>query len=158
MVGIVKVGDSKPQWLDTGNRSILPARHGDIDLFGPFKAAFDVVVDLRGTLAKIGPAMWVIGKAMVVCSFRAPDDAGTGSGWVKTSMRTVTFVCVSELAMNLRTLLTAKRSINNVMRCSGEEKRYTLSLVACLWRSGGQRQTSLRRRTKVVSGWKCNIT
>ena len=116
-MGIVKVGDGNPQWLDPGDRPILSTGHGDIDLLGPFEAAFDVVVDLRGTLAKIGPAGWVVGEAMVVCSFRAPDDAGTGSGGVKASMGTVALVCIAELAVNLRSLFTAKASIGIEVCC-----------------------------------------
>jgi len=79
VMGIVQVGDGNPQWLDPGSWSILSTGHRHINLLGTLKAAFNVIIYFRSPLAKVGPIIRSIGKAMFDCSLSAPDDAGTRS-------------------------------------------------------------------------------
>ena len=82
MMFIVELGNSRPQRFDTCSRAIFTSRQRDVDLLGTFETAFDIVVYLRGTLAEIGPVRRIILKAMLVCTFGAPYDAGRSSGRV----------------------------------------------------------------------------
>jgi hypothetical protein len=72
----------------------------DIDLLRPLKATLDLVIDLRGTLTQVGPALGILEIAMFVGAFRCPYDTGGGTGGVKTSVRLVAFMG-AELAMDL---------------------------------------------------------
>lgn len=113
MMGVVKIGNGNSQRFDTGSWPIFSTGYGNIDLLGALKASFNIILNFRGALAKVRPIMWVIGAAMLICSFRTPDDAGTGSGWVKASMGTVTLVCISELAVNLGAQLASKALVKS---------------------------------------------
>ena len=47
---VVQMGNSVPQGLDARGRAIFTARRGDVDVGGPGKAAWNVVVGLGGAL------------------------------------------------------------------------------------------------------------
>jgi len=46
---------------------------------GPLETALNVIVDFRSSLAKIGPFLRVLEKAVLVRPFGGPDDAGRGA-------------------------------------------------------------------------------
>ena len=82
MMLIVELGNSCTQRFDACSRAIFTPRQRDVDLFGAFEAAFDIVVYLGRPLAEIGPVSGIILKAMFVCTLGTPHDAGRGSGRV----------------------------------------------------------------------------
>ena len=88
------------QRLDTSRRTILASMACDVHLLGPLKAALDLVVDLRGTLTQVGPALWILEISVFVGALRCPYDTGGGTGGVETSVGLVAFVG-AELAMDL---------------------------------------------------------
>ena len=49
---VVQMGHSLPQGLDARGWAIFTARRGDVDVGGPRKAAWDVVVGLGGALCR----------------------------------------------------------------------------------------------------------
>ncbi len=60
MVLIVQFGNSLSQWPNTGSWAVLSAMGRDINLLGPVKAAFDVVVDLGSTLTQVCPLIGLL--------------------------------------------------------------------------------------------------
>lgn len=109
MFMVVQVGDGFPQRLDTGSGSILSSCHGDIDSLWAMEAAFDVIVDFGGSLAQIGPLVGTIAKAVLVGTLCTPDNTGGGTGGIQTSMGTMAFVGVAELAVDFGALFTVRK-------------------------------------------------
>lgn len=119
VVGIVHLGDSLTQRLDTSGRGIFSGSHCDIDVCGPLEAAFDVILDLGSwtdesalvsamslvvtresfcyaylgsSLSKVRPLVRLVEEAKLAGSLGAPDHAGGGTGGVKTSVGKMTSV------------------------------------------------------------------
>jgi hypothetical protein len=61
-----------------------------------------MVLDLRCTLAQVGPFIGFICEAMFVGAFRTPHNSRRGAGGVEAGMRSVAFMSVTELSVNLR--------------------------------------------------------
>ena len=106
---VVQIGHGFPQRFDTSSRAILPSCHRDIDRLGTVEAPFDVVVDFWSPLTKIGPLVGTIREAMLICTLGAPHHAGGGTGRIKAGMRSVTFVGIAKLLVDLGATFTASR-------------------------------------------------
>jgi len=102
---IVQTCHGRTQRFDTGGRTVFPRSGGDGDRRRAGKTSFDLVVGLGGTLAKIGPAVGILGIAMLGSSLCAPDDTSGSTGGIETGVRTVALVGGTELAMSLGLLL-----------------------------------------------------
>ena len=131
MVCIVQIGDGSSQRLDPCRRAILSACHGDIDGLGTFKASFNFVIDFGCALSKVGPTGRVILKAMLGGPLGAPYYASTGSTGVKAGMRSMAFVSIAELTMDLGVEFTKPRLVN-----------IRISLADGLWRQNIRDQRS----------------
>lgn len=100
MHGVVEVGNGLPQGLDAGSGAVLATGDGDVDGLGALEAARDVVLDLRGTLAKVGPGLGLVEVAILDGTLGAPDDTGRGTRGVETGVGHVPRG-ISELAVRL---------------------------------------------------------
>lgn len=98
---VVEVGDGFAQRLDTGGGAVLSGGHGHVDGLGPLEAAGDVVLDLGGALAKVGPGIGLLEEAILGGALSAPDDTGGGSAGIETGVGHVALVGIAELAMDL---------------------------------------------------------
>lgn len=99
---VVEVRHRRPQPFYASRRSILAPCHGNIDLFGPLKGALDMILDLRCTLAQVGPFFGLVSEAVLVRAFRAPDDSCGGTSGIETGVGSVAFMGIAELSVNLR--------------------------------------------------------
>jgi len=79
---------------------ILATSQGDFNRLGSLKATLDVILDFGSTLTKIRPGGRIVEIAVLVGTFRSPDDASGGTTGVKSGMRAVTLVCLPELLMD----------------------------------------------------------
>lgn len=102
MVLIVQLGNSFPEWFDTGCRAVFTAMARNVNLLRPLKAALDLVVDLRRTLAQVRPCFGVLEVAVLVGAFRGPYYTSGRTCRVETSMGLVAFVRIAELSVDLR--------------------------------------------------------
>ena len=102
VVLVVQIRHRRPQAFYTSCRSILSSCHCNIDLLGSFKRALDVIINFWRTLSQVGPLLGLLSEAMLVCAFRTPNDAGGGTSRIETSMRSVAFVGIAKLSVDLR--------------------------------------------------------
>jgi hypothetical protein len=102
VVLVVKVGNGISERLDTCCRAILTSRHGDVDVSRTIEATFDVIVDLRCSLAQVGPRRGILKVTMFVSTLSGPDYASTGARGIETSMGFVTFMGSAELPVHGR--------------------------------------------------------
>lgn len=100
MMLVVKPRHGLSQWLDTSRGTILASMACNVDLLRPLEAAFDLIINLRGTLTQVGPALGILEISMFVCALRGPYDTGGGTGRVETGVRLVAFVG-TELTVDL---------------------------------------------------------
>jgi hypothetical protein len=98
---VVEVGDSLAQGLDAGGGAVLAGGHGHVDGFGPPEAAGNVVLDLGGALAQVGPGIGFLKEAILGGALGAPDDAGGGAAGVEAGVGHVALVGIAELAVDL---------------------------------------------------------
>jgi hypothetical protein len=105
VVCVVEIRHCRPQALYTSCRSILSSCHCNIDLLGTFKRALDIILNLGRTLSQVCPFLGLLSEAMLVCTFRTPNDAGGGTSGIETSMRSVAFVGIAKLSVDLRVVL-----------------------------------------------------
>jgi hypothetical protein len=89
------MGDGLAQGLDAGGRAVLAAARADVDVGGTGEAALDVVLDLGGALAQVGPLVGLLEEAILGGALSAPDDAGGCSGSVEPSMGEMAVIYVS---------------------------------------------------------------
>ncbi len=73
---IVEICDSLSQGANTGSGSILSTSHGNVNGLGTLKASIDIILDLGGTLAQVGPLLGVLEVAKLGGTLGAPDDSG----------------------------------------------------------------------------------
>ena len=66
------------------------------------EAALDIIVDFRGSLTQIRPLVGAIAEAVLIGTLCTPDNTCGGAGRVKAGMRTMTFVGIAELAVDIR--------------------------------------------------------
>ena len=91
-----------------------------------------MILDLGRALAQVGPFLGLLGEAVLVCAFRAPDDSCGGASGIETSVRAVTFVSIAELSVNLRVGLYIipvsaktrgrKATVRNAINRTGEQR------------------------------------
>ena len=113
MMYVVQIGDGSSQWLDTCSWTILSASHRHINSLGAFKAALDIIVDFRSTLAEIGPLCRVILEAMLGGSLGTPNHARTGTAGVEAGMGSMSFMSIAKLAVDLGIQFATSRPVNN---------------------------------------------
>ena len=113
---VVKVGDGSSQWFDARGWTILSPIHGDVNLLRPLKASYDIVVDLRSSLAQVGPCGRVVGETMFVCSFGAPNHSSRRSGRIQASVWLMSLVSIAELPMDLGAHFAVKVSQGTALR------------------------------------------
>lgn len=101
MVLVVQVGDGLAERADTGGGAVLAAGHGNVERLRALEAAFDIVFDLGGTLAQVGPLLGLLEEAKLGSTLRAPDDTSGSARGVKAGVGQVALVCGAELAMDL---------------------------------------------------------
>lgn len=101
MVLVVQVGYGLAQGLDAGGGAVLAGSHGDVNGVGPGEAAGNVVLNLRGALAEVGPLVGVLGEAVLAGALGAPDDTSRGAAGVEAGMGHVALVGAAELPVNL---------------------------------------------------------
>lgn len=95
------MSDGLAQGLDAGGGAVLSGGDGDVDGGGPGEAAGDVILDLGGALAQVGPGLGLLEEAVLGGALGAPDDAGGGAAGVEAGMGLVALVGVAELAVDL---------------------------------------------------------
>jgi len=59
------------------------------------------IVDLRRALAQVCPALRIVEEAVLVGSLGRPHYTGRGAGRIKSGVRLVTFVGITELFVNV---------------------------------------------------------
>jgi hypothetical protein len=64
------------------------------------EGAFNLVVDFRGALAKIGPFLGLFEETVLVGSLCAPNHTGGSSGGVETCVGLMAFVGIAELTVD----------------------------------------------------------
>lgn len=97
---VVEVGDGLAEGLDAGGGAVLAGGHGNVNGVGTGETAGNVVFDLGGTLAEVGPFLGVFHEAVLAGALGAPDDAGGGAAGVEAGMGHVAFVGIAELAVD----------------------------------------------------------
>jgi hypothetical protein len=100
MVLIVQLRNRLSQRLDTSSRTVLAAMAGDVHLLGPVKAALDLVVNFRSTLAQVRPCIRVVEVAVLVGTLRGPYYTGRGTSGIETGVGLVALMRLAELAMD----------------------------------------------------------
>lgn len=60
-----------------------------------------MILDLRGALTQVSPLLGLFSEAMFVCALRAPDNTSGSTSGIETGMRSVSFVGIAELSVNL---------------------------------------------------------
>lgn len=88
------------QRLNTRRRPILPPMQSNIHLLWPLKTPFNLIIDLRSSLAQVRPGVRIIEEAVLVGTLGGPDDAGGRAGRVQPGVRTVALMRLAELAMD----------------------------------------------------------
>ena len=121
MVGIVKVRDGVSQWFDASSGTILSRAQRYVDGFGPRETALNVIVCFWSTLAQIRPFALIVVETLFVCPFRAPHHSGRSSTGIETGVRTVSFVGIAELTMDLRPFLSTVALNEPFHRCKRED-------------------------------------
>lgn len=102
---VVHACDSGTEGLDTGRRTVFSEGDGDIDAGRALEAPLDVVLDLGGALAKVGPLLGLLQEAKLGGSLGTPDNAGGGSGGIQAGVGKVAGVGSAELTVDLRARL-----------------------------------------------------
>jgi hypothetical protein len=100
-MSVVQIGNRSTETFDTGSRSILSPCHGNINLLGTLERALDIILDFWSSLSQVCPLLWFVEEAMFVCPLCTPDDTCGGTCRIETGVRSVAFVGISELTMNL---------------------------------------------------------
>jgi hypothetical protein len=95
------VGDGLTQGLDAGRGAVLTRGRRDVNGAGAVEAALDVVLDLGGALAQVGPLLGLLEEAILAGALGTPDDTGRGSGRVETGVGEMALVGGTELAVDL---------------------------------------------------------
>jgi len=108
MMRIVQIGNGDTQRLDTSGGPILTTSHGNLNVLGPIEASFDVVIYFRGSLAQICPFIGFVGKAMLVGTLGAPDDAGGGAAGIEARVWAMAFVSISKLTVDFGALFAVR--------------------------------------------------
>lgn len=98
---VVQLGDGLSQGPDAGRGAVFSGGDGYVDRLGPLEAPRNIILDLGGALAQVGPGVGLLEEAILGGAFGAPDDAGRGAARVEAGVRQVALVGVSELAMDL---------------------------------------------------------
>lgn len=73
------------------------------------KTAFDIVVDLWGTLTQVGPLIGSLAEAVLVGTLCTPDHTCRGARGIKASMWTMAFVGVTKLTVDFGAKFTGSR-------------------------------------------------
>lgn len=69
MMLVVKIGDSFTKRLDASGRTVFTSIERNINGLWPLETALNVIVDLWGSLAQIGPFLRFVEVAVLVGSF-----------------------------------------------------------------------------------------
>lgn len=101
-MNIIQIGHSGSQRFNPCCWTVFSASHTDINTLGSLETSSNLIIHFWRALAEIGPFLGLICETMLISTFSTPDYSGTGSCRIKTGMRTMTFVCITELSMNLR--------------------------------------------------------
>jgi len=117
-MAVVEIGHGLSQRLDTGSRAldrdvnqamssegqrttyVFTTRHGDIDMMRPFETALNFIIDFWRALTKVGPFLWVFSETMLVGSLGSPDNSSRCTRRVQSSMRFVSLMSITEMAMD----------------------------------------------------------
>ena len=84
---------------------VFTASHGYIDVMRSFETTFNLIINLRGSLAQVCPLFRVVQEAVLIGALSSPYNSSRGTRWIESGVRFVAFVCVSKLAMNRGTQL-----------------------------------------------------
>lgn len=119
VVLVVELGNGLAKRLDATSRSILAAVDRDVNGLGLGEGVWDLVVDLGGTLAQVGPVLRRLLEAALAGTLGAPDDAGRSTRGVEACMRAMALVSLAELLVDLRLELWPRLR----QRCPSETRR-----------------------------------
>lgn len=114
VMGVIQGRDGQSEGFDAGGGTVLPRAHRDVDGLWALKAAWNIIVCLGSALAEIGPGGRIILKAMFVGSLGAPDDAGRGTRRVQASVRAMSLMSTTELAVDLGARLAGPGEYQNL--------------------------------------------